>query len=317
MNLSYYKPSGKLSAMFFVYFLLFLAVGIPVLSVLYIYLIHFIPIVYANLLVTGLCGAALGFLAAFAAKFGKARNPLIIYLFTFLGVVVMKYVQWAVYIPLIFSRVYGLAPMTFAERFVESFYLLGNPEGMFILAQFINGVGVWSFSIGTTDTGTVVNGVMLLIVWILEFILLGGVALLVASTRAGFPFSEEAGAWYTESKQSVELDVPEHFDTLRQDMEGGSFSRLIEHIRRGKTDPFRFLRLTIYQPPEGALSEPYFMTVSQHTTTHTGGKRPKEQNKSEELVRRIAVPRHTMGEITAPVEPPVPQETVAQEEEAE
>jgi len=312
METAYYKPSGKISPKFFLYFLLFMVVSIPILSVAYIYINHYIPFIYLNFFITVGCGLAVGVLAGFAAKRGKARNPKIVYLCVFIAMVVMKYVQWAVYIPLIFSEVYGIWHLSFGERLVESFYLLFEPDFVLYSAQFINEFGVWGL-----EFSPVVRGVPLLIVWIGEFVLMTGAAIFMSSSMITAPFSEEMEGWYTELPEKIEIDIPQNFEYLKQDMENGNFTQLIESVRAQRIDPVNFLRITVFQPPEGALSEPFFLNVEQVTNTiipHKKKSKEQTKTKTEKLITHIAVDRQSMMELVAPVErtpPPEPQPPVS------
>ena len=304
MESVYYKQSGKVPATFIPVFLVLMAIAIPVLSTIYIYLIYYIPLIYFNFLVTAGCGIALGFVAGHAAKIGKARNAFVVALCTLAAMVFMKYVQWAVYIPLVFVDRYGLLNIPFAERFIDSWYLIRHPAVLLDDARFINYVGVWG--IGANPTAPV-TGTMLLVVWVGEFIVMTVAALIVAVDKIKVPFSEESNAWYTESSESVELDIPEDFEALQGEMERGNFAGFIERVRAGRTNELVFLRLAIYQPPDTSGSEPFFLTAQQHTTTESGRKKKKQQTKVEDLFTRMAVDGKIINEIleaSAPWSPP-------------
>lgn len=90
----YYKPSGRFSILFFPYFILFQALSIPLLSIIYIYLIYYIPIVYFNFLFTLGCGVTAGLVMMGIIPLGKVRNNKVALLFGIIAVCIMKY-RWS------------------------------------------------------------------------------------------------------------------------------------------------------------------------------------------------------------------------------
>ena len=304
MQTNVYKPSGKVAPAFFAYFLALLLVGIPILSVAYIYLIFYIPIIYVNILVTLACGAVLGLLVAHAAKLGKARNPFLVTLFAFLAMVLLKYVQWAVYIPLVFSNVYEVFDWNFLERLVESAYLLLDPRAVWFGVDFINEFGVWAIG-----DGGLLNGTMLWIVWAGEFLIMLVTALAIARIRPKTPFSEEHGAWYTEMSDTViHFDPPEDVDALREQVLAGNFTSLVTQVQKGlREGALSHMRLNFHAPPEGSFSEPYFMTLSSSITTEKGRRKKQSETKAKTLAQFVTVDRQKFRELTVPPIPEAPE----------
>jgi hypothetical protein len=259
MNTPYYKPSGKTAEFFIPYFALIMLIAIPILSVAYIYLIHYIPSVYVNLIITVACGLGLGTAASHAARFGKARNSVIVIILTLVAVLILKYVQWSVYIPLIVSEVYGF-PMAFAERWAETIFYLARPGDIIEAARIINEYGVWSFN----SSGTVTGGV-LCIVWIAELIIIAAAAVTAAWNQPLRPFSEAADGWYAEVKEKVETALPEDVGDMVNSIENGVYKELIKLASAEKTDKLKLLRLTFFKPPDSVPEEPYYMLVEQAT----------------------------------------------------
>ena len=127
-----YKPSGKITPAFIFMYLAILIICVPLLSFAYTYGLFYVVefSVYGGFLLTVLCGMALGFLVGLAAKVGKARSPVVVILLSIVAVALMKYVQWSIYIPLIYSEMWG-ASWTLAERFDDTLFLLTAPAQMF------------------------------------------------------------------------------------------------------------------------------------------------------------------------------------------
>jgi len=291
MQPTFYKRSGKFSSMFFVYFLLGVAISIPILAVAYIYLNHYIPFIYANIFIAIGCGVGLGAVVGFAGKYGKVRNMALMVIFAFIAMVVLKYVQWAVYIPLIFTNIYEVWEMTFVERKLEAIFLLTRPLYVFEGAEIINEFGVWGLG---TNVSTAVTGIPLLLVWVAEFIILTASAILTANYFISNPFSEETGAWYSTYDHTISAGVPEHLDSIKQDMEYGKFDSLLEQIRQHNENPDTFLGFTIFAPPEQATDEPHFLTMVKTTVTTKGKGRKKDQTKTDTLLTELAVSAETV-----------------------
>lgn len=291
MKESYYKPSGRFTAKFFLYFLLFAVISIPILSAAYIYLIYYIPFVYLNAVITVVCGSVLGFIINQATRMGKARNPLLVLVCTVAAVIVMKYVQWCIYIPLVFDDAYGLCGegLSIGERFTASLDLFTAPSEVYTAASFINEVGVWGISRAGTNGLDTVNGIVLLVVWIVEFALMTCMAVTIARQQYALPFSEASDAWYTELNGKVELNIPDNMDSFRYNMENGRFDELIRLVHEGRTDATQFLSLTIYEPPKSTAYEPCFISVERTIV------RKKDKKKTKTLLKHLAIDTQSVG----------------------
>jgi len=290
MNLTRYKPSGKISTSFYLFFVLFMVISIPILSIVYIYLTYYIPFIYINFFITLGCGAALGFVATLAATYGKARNAVVAGILTFVAVCILKYVQWAVYIPLIISEFFG-SSMTMGERFMETLFLLVNPAYIIDSASIINEIGVWSLA------GADVTGAFLFAVWVIEFIILAVAAVFVARVQPGQPFSEEANAWYDEAPEKIEADMPEDISTVINALDNGNAVDFVQCALAGKTNDSNFMRLTFFKPPENSSSlEPYYVDIEHIIIAGTKKKPTTQANK---LAAFVAITPETARSVIA------------------
>jgi len=235
-----------------------MVVCVPILSVAYTYLIHYIPFIYANIVVTVGCGIGFGVLINFAAKLGKARNPIVVSVLSVVGVVLMSYTQWSVYVPLVFSDVYGIE-MTLAERFAETVYLFARPGTLYELAQIINEVGVW------TLFDAEFTGPLLLIIWILEFAVITVCAIGGSWGQARTPFSEESGEWYVELPGIINTIIPGSIDMLKRWLEDRNFAEFAQFVKGGLTADPESLGLTFLKPPQDRTDEQYYMNIGQQT----------------------------------------------------
>lgn len=283
----YYKPSGKSSISFLPYFILLQAVFIPILSIVYIYLIYYIPLIYFNFLITVGCGIAAGLVMTAIITLGKVRNNKLALFSGIIAVCIMKYVQWCVYIPIVFTNAYEVLELTVPERFGMSFDLLIHPAMVIDFIGIINQEGVWSiFTINF-------KGALLTIVWLLEFLLMAGSACVVALEKSKSPFCEEDGTWYAKMPDEIGARLPENLDGLKTAMENGDFNELIQLSKEYKPDCSQYLSLTFYKPRN---SEHYYLKIEKVTVTEDKG---KEKRHKEVLVEYISIDNNSAGEIQA------------------
>lgn len=283
MKEPYYKPSGRFTAKYFLFFLLFAGISIPILSAVYIYLVYYIPIVYFNVIITVGCGSVLGLIMSQATHMGKARNPPLVWFCTLAATIAMKYVQWCIYIPLVFDDAYGLygEGVTIGTRFTDSLYLFTAPSEIYKAASIINEVGVWGISRSGSNGLDTVNGIVLLIVWIAEFMLMACMAVIISRQQYALPFSESSDTWYTELNGKIEMNVPDNIDSFRHDMENGRFDELIRLVHAGRTYSTHYLSMTVCEPPQAAVDEPCYISVER-----TGVGKIK---KTKTLFRHLAI----------------------------
>ena len=284
MLASYYRPSGKSAIEFFLYYLLVMGVSLPILSNVYIYIVHFLPFVYINIVFTVGCGLLVGLMMNRIVKAGKCRNPLVVLILVLIAVCVLKYIQWCVYIPLVVSDVYGF-PMTLGERFAESVFYFKRPGDVIVAARIVNEYGVWGFG-----KSRIVTGLALCIVWIFEFLIMICAAVVSSWDQPGRPFSEKSGAWYEEMKEKAEAGTPGDFASLVGGMENGVYAELLRLAAEGKTDRSNYLSLTFYQPPQGSVAEPYYLTIEEAVER-------KGKVKTKTRINYLAIDEKNVGSI--------------------
>jgi hypothetical protein len=311
-----YIPSGKLTGTYWLFFILFSLVSIPILSVAYIYLVHYIPWIYFCIFLTIGCGAGLGAVIALAVKLGKARNPIVVAITAGVAALLMKYVQWCVYIPLIFDEVYDYnyysygEAYTVGEQLAEAVTYLVWPAAVFADAKTINEYGAWGFASG----GDAVTGVFLAIIWFLELVIMAGIAVIIPMNRAKYPFSESADVWYQKSDKEFESEIPEDFQSIMNGFSSGDVEQLAALIRAGRCNETYYLKFNFLAPPDGASGEPYFMSVTQFSLDSKNKAKSAKiadnivlsKSKYRELVEAIAAPAPEGTETVAPSEPPAP-----------
>jgi hypothetical protein len=305
MKEMYYKPSGKFSPLFILLFVVFMAIAIPILSVVYIYAVYYIPVVYFNIFIAVFCGVGLGFAVMFSTQLGKSRNRILVIVLTILAVVLLKYTQWCIYIPLVYSEVYEVLQTTFIERLSISAELFFQPDTVFSCAAEINEFGAWSLGSRTSSASSAVNGVFLLVIWILEFLVIMIGALVVSSNKVVFPFSENSQAWYKDIKTEIDTSCPADPNAFKANLEMGSFGELIALVQQGKTNEFDCLGVHIYEPPQSGSMEPYYLSIFKKTIAVD--KKGRHKATRTLLIRFIAADSRTV----ATIRQPYPQQTEA------
>ena len=193
---TYYQPSGKFSPSSFLYFTLTAAIIIPILALAYTYLIWYIPFFYINLFITAGFGFAVGMaISHLAVKIGKVRSSTVALIFGLLGGLIALYFSWAIWVDLVFNtgESYGnsrIGITTSNIKFLQVFGLILNPDTLFELISEINKTGTWGLR------STPVSGIILTIIWVIEFLIVLIMSIIFPYLKAKTPFCEENNKWF-------------------------------------------------------------------------------------------------------------------------
>jgi len=194
----YYVPSGKFSPSSFLYFILTAIIILPILAVIYTYLVWYIPFIYINFLITAGFGFGVGMaLQYLAINIGKVRNPNLAVLFGVLGSFIAMYFSWAIWVDLVINagESYGntrIGITTSNIKIVQVLELAFNPSLLLDLIVDINKVGTWGLRSAT------ISGVFLAIIWLIELLIVLVIAVLVPYASAKRPFCELSNKWFEE-----------------------------------------------------------------------------------------------------------------------
>ncbi len=198
MKSNYYSPSGGFSPIAFLYFILIAFLLFPILGLIYAYCIWYIPFIYINFLIAAGFGFGVGFLInRVVVKMGKVRNPMITFILGLTGGLIALYFHWAVWIDLVINagESYGndrLGVTVSNISFLQVFSLALDPSTLWELIKEINFYGTWGFRSST------VSGTFLTIIWIVEMVIIVGIATITPIPASKKPFCEMGNVWFTE-----------------------------------------------------------------------------------------------------------------------
>jgi len=295
-NGSYYKASGKFSPSSIFFFIISVVIAIPIISTAYIYLNYYVPYIYPDILFAIGGGVLLGLVIAYVpVKLGKIRSLALAVFMAFIAACVMKYVQWCVYIPLIYEP-----DASITQRFLDSILLFRSPGAIVSCAQEINQYGVWSIGSG----GDAVTGVMLYAVWIIEFLIILVSTCLAACYTPRDTFSEAANKWYKKMAFNFRRSILEGRESIKASMENGDFVSLIAAVKANNSDPASYLSFKFEESPDTMSDEPIYMTVE--SVTITRDRRNKAKAQKTNWISKMAIDRKIFGDIKNAVENPEP-----------
>jgi len=173
----FYRHSGKAPVMGLILIGIAGFVAVPILGLIYGYLLRYIPFIYINILIVLGYAYAVSFVISRVAKYGKVRNMLLIGLAGFFFGVLADYIGWVSWI----------AAMIGEPSYLVAFFF---PLDVVAIIQEIAKEGAWSLS-GSTPTGA-----FLYMVWFVEAcIVIGGSTYLSSVALSETPFCEDSDAW--------------------------------------------------------------------------------------------------------------------------
>ena len=245
----YYKPSGKFSLTFLLYFLLVSVIAFPILGLIYAYCIWYIPFIYINFFITLGFGLLVGLaITQFVIKKGKVRNPVLALIIGLIGGLFALYFHWSVWIDLVINagESYGSnrIGITISNiEFLQVFSLIFQPNLVFEYICKVNEYGTWGIRSAT------VSGTFLWIIWAIEFVMVIGISTFLAYLEAKKPFSESTNSWYEEfvlpaftyieNKEQLLIDIAKNnhagFEFLSKDIDSKTDDHSIFTLYKSKS----------------------------------------------------------------------------------
>lgn len=245
----FYKPSGKFSPSFILFFLLVSLIAFPLLGLIYAYCIWYIPFIYINFFIT----LGFGFLVAFCVnkvviRKGKVRNPVLALFIGFFAGIVALYFHWSVWIDLVINagESYGsdrIGVTVSNIEFLQVFSLIFQPTMVFEYISMVNEFGTWGLG------GATVSGAFLWVIWAIEFVIIVGVSSFLPYLESKKPFSESTNSWYEEitlpalsfieNKEQLIADITSNnhsgFDFLNKEVNKESESHSVFTLYKSKS----------------------------------------------------------------------------------
>lgn len=219
----YYKHEGIFNPLGIIPAFLFGAVAAAVLGFIYSFLIIKIPFVYINMFICMGYSLAIGYAVAVGAKKGRIRNANLVFILALLVGLLAEYIQWQAWI------------------FVQNDYELWlmSPSELINCLSVILEIGSWSIK------GNVVNGIPLLIVWVIE----GGIIVLFGAFEARSiieetPYCERCQEWVEGKIKLPYIQIAVPLGVIKNQLENGDFNSLLT-APRSNPDDIRYLEVTL------------------------------------------------------------------------
>lgn len=207
-----------------------------VLGYAYSILIWIIPLIYLNFLATIGFGIVLGMVVKILIRLGHIRHFNIKILLAVMAGLFANYFQWTTFI--LYA---GLGHIPSVGEYLANLGWIFSPSGFFAMLGEINRVGLWSMF------GMQINGFVLTIIWLVEFLIILGLPVMAAMQATVFPYSEKLGKWYPKFTLS---DDYEPVSAVQKILEGLQSKPLetIQQLQPGSG--WRYSKIHIYYLPE-------------------------------------------------------------------
>jgi hypothetical protein len=215
------------------------------------------------------------------AKAGKLRSPVGVGLLALLVGLVAVYLEWSVYLTLLFN-----AETTGTGRDADtstSFSagmwadVLTHPAAMWEAIGKINETGTWSLK------GATPSGVFLAVIWVIELLVILGGAYWLARSQADEPFSEVANEWADEETLPHPIGFAHDAAQTRTALETGQYHALTPHVAQSEVDPFA--RLKLHRAPNDPNCQ--YLTL-ENVTTKVDDKGKATQS-TDKVVQHLAI----------------------------
>lgn len=186
-KLNYYKPSGNISSIFYLYAIISLFLIIPLLSLAYAYTIFYMPFRVLNIAVFVVTLFVLFFINASTFELGKVRNIKLIKISSWILVLWFYYLHWSIWLNITITDIDAWAIVNFQINntiLPSNFALVLHPSIM------------WSYI-------TTVDSIGLVFIWLIEFLGFAVVAYYSSFIDELKPYSEEADNWHERKEISI------------------------------------------------------------------------------------------------------------------
>jgi hypothetical protein len=250
----YYKHSGKFNLAGVFLIILLCSIVTPLLSIIYAYGIHYIPLIYVNAFLTLGLGLLVGMTVSIGAKTGKVRNMALVFLFGLLFGLFAEYCSWV-------SWIYILS---------DHQQLLPHPQALLEIMQPLAANGMWTV-FGWTPTG-----MALYAIWLIEGIMIVGFAGLMAYAGLNdLPFCEQCMVWTLKQHTSHPLEPVTNTSSMVTQLEQKNLSGL-KGLMKAEAGGSAYTQLELKQCPN-CQQDGYLTLKSVTISTDEKGKSSKKE----------------------------------------
>ena len=268
----YYQPSGRTPLTGALLLLVGAGAAAVPLGIVYVLAVRYIPIIYLNLLAVVAFGFGYAVLVARLARLGKLRAPLTATALGFVAGGVATWLQWVFFAAFIISRG-DEVPLVPA-------YLgfLTNPAALGAFMRAAAEHGTWSMK-----DGAPVKGVVLVIIWVAESLVIVVPAAMFARGQAEKPFSEALQRWARCVKLPGRLPFFADRAATRQRLASGDLMPLVTNEPPAA---MQYARLELWR----AEGDPACSYLSVENVTETLDKKGRTQTTARPIVTHLRVP---------------------------
>ncbi|GMU23024.1 MAG: hypothetical protein AMXMBFR13_31080 [Phycisphaerae bacterium] len=247
----YYRHSGRFPTIAAPFGVIVGATGGGLLAFAYAYAVLYCPIVYVNLLICGVYGWLVGFMAARSMAWLNVRNANVMRGASLLAAAVSFYIAWVAWIYALLQR---------SDVDVLFWPLAYNPKVLWSMILAINERGVWSIGRRSSEN---VTGLVLWVVWAAEAMIVFGATLLAVGKVLSRPFCEQCQKWCRPAGADV-LVATGQLSELKQRMEAKDFTCL-QQLGAKPTDATAWYALGLCRCP--SCDETTTLSAKQVTTS--------------------------------------------------
>ena len=224
-----YKPSGKVTFWGILLFVLLGLAGCCLIESAYVILMGFVSNVFLRLVIVAFCVILSGWWIVALGRIGKLRRPKLIRIMALIILIISFYMSRCVYVDLVQSfwsdgsqEVLGrltklqIPVMNWLKLFIA-------PQQVFSAILHILPYGVFSIN------GWIVNGIPLIILWILECALLILVPYYLTAYYCGRPYDEDLHIWLPK-REEWKVTYVTNYREIRTQMRKGNCAALLDAL---------------------------------------------------------------------------------------
>lgn len=221
-GLLYYKESGKINFTGLAISLMIILGVNSLLGYIYSFIIFYMPLIYVNFLISVGFGIILSIYTQFLFRITHNRSRQSKMILILISGISANLFQWVVYID---TAILGQMPQP--GQYYGSLEMLFDPAFFFGIIGEINKYGMWELF------GAPVKGLMLALIWILEFAIIAGVTMYFFLKSKPYPYSENLGHWYSKYTLSRDFEAISSHKMFIKKLDGQSMCDFITGLKSG------------------------------------------------------------------------------------